>query len=412
LRDFYAILPQHQYLCVPTRALWPAASINGRFGKGKSVWLDINRPAEALTWAPGEPLSVEHRLICDGGWIERQGCRTLNLYRPPIIKEGDPKKAGPWLKHVRKIYPDGYKHLIDFLAHRVQRPQEKINHALVLGGPPGIGKDTILEPVKYAVGPWNFEEVSPKQLLGRFNGFLKAVILRVSEARDLGDFDRYAFYETTKTLWAAPPDMLRVDEKNTREYPIPNILAGIITTNHRTDGLYLPADDRRHYCLWSESEKEDFKDGYWKELWGWYASGGLEHVAAYLGARDLSGFDPKKPPKKTEAFWAICDNGRSPEESELRDELEELDWPAAITLDEVIASTKSLIGGWLSDRKNARAIPHKFESCGYIALRNTSTTDGRWKIGGKNKVVYVRIELSREEKHEAVERLRRKHGGS
>ena len=80
----------------------------------------------------------------------------------------------------------------------MQRPHEKINHALVLGGKQGIGKDTILEPVKYAVGPWNFNEVSPQQLLGRFNGFLKSVILRVSEARDLGEFDRFAFYDHMK----------------------------------------------------------------------------------------------------------------------------------------------------------------------------------------------------------------------
>jgi len=75
----------------------------------------------------------------------------------------------------------------------VQHPQDKINHALVLGGCQGIGKDTLLEPVKSAVGPWNFSEVSPQHMLGRFNGYLKSVILRVSEARDLGDVDRFAF---------------------------------------------------------------------------------------------------------------------------------------------------------------------------------------------------------------------------
>ena len=36
-------------------------------------------------------------------------------------------------------------------------------------------------------------------LLGRFNGFVKSVILRVSEARDLGDVNRYAFYDHMKT---------------------------------------------------------------------------------------------------------------------------------------------------------------------------------------------------------------------
>jgi hypothetical protein len=33
----------------------------------------------------------------------------------------------------------------------------------------------LLEPVKRAVGPWNFHEVSPQHMLGRFNGFLKSV---------------------------------------------------------------------------------------------------------------------------------------------------------------------------------------------------------------------------------------------
>jgi hypothetical protein len=129
----------------------------------------------------------------------------------------------------------------------VQKPEEKINHALVLSGNQGIGKDTLLEPVKTAVGPWNFIDVSPQHMLGRFNGFLKSVILRVSEARDLGDVDRFAFYDHMKTYTAAPPDVLRVDEKNLREYNIFNVCGVVITTNHKTDGIFLPADDRRHF---------------------------------------------------------------------------------------------------------------------------------------------------------------------
>jgi hypothetical protein len=79
----------------------------------------------------------------------------------------------------------------------------KINHALVIGGAPGIGKDTLFEPVKQAIGPWNFVEVSPSQIMGRFTGFLKSVILRVSEVRDLGEVNRYEFYEHMKAYTAA-----------------------------------------------------------------------------------------------------------------------------------------------------------------------------------------------------------------
>jgi hypothetical protein len=37
----------------------------------------------------------------------------------------------------------------------------------------------------------------------------------------------------------------------------------IITTNHKTDGIYLPADDRRHFVAWSTLVKEAFAPDYW-----------------------------------------------------------------------------------------------------------------------------------------------------
>lgn len=81
--------------------------------------------------------------------------------------------------------------------------------------------------------------MSPQHVLGNFNGFLKSVILRVSEARDLGEVDRFKFYDHSKALTAAPPDVLRVNEKNLREHYVPNITGVIITTNHKTDGIFL-----------------------------------------------------------------------------------------------------------------------------------------------------------------------------
>jgi hypothetical protein len=58
---------------------------------------------------------------------------------------------------------------------------------LLLGGAQGIGKDSILEPVKRAVGHWNFSEASPQDMFEPFNKFKRCVILRISEGRDLGD---------------------------------------------------------------------------------------------------------------------------------------------------------------------------------------------------------------------------------
>ena len=142
---------------------------------------------------------IEDRVISGGGWIERSGSNCFNLYQGPTIKLGEATRAEPWIKHIQTVFPNDVTHLVYWLAWRVQHPEIKINHALVLGGNQGIGKDTLLEPVKHAVGPWNFEEVSPQAMLRRFNGFLKSVILRISEARDLGDLNRYQFYDHMKS---------------------------------------------------------------------------------------------------------------------------------------------------------------------------------------------------------------------
>jgi len=321
------------------------------------------------------------------------------------------REAKPWtprpklLEHVHRIYPNDAEHIIPWLTHRAQRPAEKINHALVLGGKQGTGKDTLLEPIKRAVGPWNFIEVMPSHMLGRFNGFLKAVVLRVNEARDLGEVNRYAWHDHMKAYTASPPDVLRVDEKNLREHSILNCCGVIITTNHKTDGVYLPADDRRHYVAWCDLSKEDFATGYWNSLWGWYGNGGYHHVAAYLRELDISTFDPKAPPPQTAAFWDIVTASRLPEDAELADVLDRIGDPDATTLGRVQSAAQGGFADWINDRKNRRMIGHRFEACGYIALRNDTAKDGLWKIAGARQVIYVRNTLSLAEQMRAARQL-------
>src|SRR5438105_7831939 len=98
----------------------------------------------------------------------------LQPYKPPRPQRGNVALVAPWLNHLNRIYGDDAGHILRWLAQRVQHPEIKINHALVLGGVQGIGKDTLLEPVKEAVGSWNFHEVSPTVTFGRFNAFLKS----------------------------------------------------------------------------------------------------------------------------------------------------------------------------------------------------------------------------------------------
>jgi hypothetical protein len=411
--DFVAYMQSHRYIYTPTGDMWPAASVNARCTSPSSdlaaaTWLDQNRPVEQMIWAPGEPMLIADRHVSDGGWIEKQGVTTFNLYRPPLPRDGDPSQAGKWIAHIDRLYGiDAAHHIINYFAFKVQQPHQKINHAVLLGGEQGIGKDTICEPLKYAVGPWNFAEISPKVICGRFNGYVKSVILRVSEARDLGDVNRFELYEHLKTLTASPPDVLRVDEKHLREYAVFNVCGVVITTNYKTNGIYIPAEDRRHYVAWSDLRKEDFSQAYWDEIWGWYENeGGIGHVVAYLQQLDIADFNPKAPPPKTEAFWAIVDANRSPDDAGLADALDLLGRPSVVTIDTIAMRAEADTAIWLRDRKNRRAIPYHLENCGYTPVRNDAAkSDGRWKIKGKRQAVYGKSELSLAERITAAKAL-------
>ncbi|MGE0373100.1 MAG: DUF5906 domain-containing protein [Gammaproteobacteria bacterium] len=420
LEDFHYYAPDNRCIYLPTGELWACVAVdrvipvwpkkrNGDSMK-PSQWLARERAVDQITWHPGRPQLQEGVAVRDGGYIHDGKTRVFNLYRPPVDMPGDATQARVWIEHLQRIYPETAAHITGWLAHRVQRPGEKINHALVLGGEQGIGKDALLEPVKNGVGPWNWSEINPGQMLGRFNGWAKAVIVRVSEARDLGDTDRFAFYDHSKTYIAAPPDVIRVDENHIREHAVFNVCGVIITSNHRTDGIYLAPDDRRHHVSWSDARRSDFPADYWPRYWGWLAQGGVGHVIAYLKSLDLRDFDPKAPPERTRAFQAIVQANHSPEDGDLSDILELLKSPLAVCL-ETISNAAHRAGRQdlvelLTDRRARRALPHKLERAGYEPVRNPDADDGLFKVEGRRRVVYGKRGLTLAEQVRAARAVR------
>ena len=151
------------------------------------------------------------------------------------------------------------------------------------------------------------------------------MILRISEARDLGDISRYAFYEHLKPYMAAPPDVLRVDQKTHPRTRRVQRLRRDPDDQLQDDGIYLPADDRRHFVCWSDAKKEDFTADYWTDLWSWYHHGGLQHVAAYLRTLDLRASIPRRRRRRLARSGTSSTPSRAPEDAELADVLDEME---------------------------------------------------------------------------------------
>jgi hypothetical protein len=263
----------------------------------------------------------------------------------------------------------------------------------------------------HTLGEWNFQNIKLNHLAGKNNSFLKALIVRLNEARDVGEqgtVDRYRLYDHMKDLLAAPPNTIRVNEKYINEYFILNRSAMVITTNYR-DALYLPPDDRRYYVAFSERRGEEFSAAFWNEFWAWYETGGFAHVAALLYQHDLSGFDPKAEPPKTTAFRYMVSADLTSEYSDIADAIDRLkdadgQRPDALTIAELVAVAPEL--EWLRAMKMRRIMRRRLEDNGYAIIVNPDAkTDNMWTIDGKRQAIYVRAALNQTQRLIAARKL-------
>ena len=56
----------------------------------------------------------------------------------------------------------------------------------------------------------------------------------------------------------------------------------------------------------------------------------------------------------------------------------------------------------LSGPRNARKVPHHLDRAGYAIFSNDGQKDGRWKLGRKNAVIYVKKRITTAQKYAAL----------
>lgn len=395
--------PGNNFIYRPTSSYWVAGAVDAAVGSvnenGKlipaSEWLKANRLVTSMAVTPELPTGRTAGIECvQGELVEAQGAAVFNSYRRATIQLGDAKLAGPFVEHCFKVFnkPGDADQFLNYMAHRVQFPAEKPRFALLLAGPQGVGKDTAVEFCAPAIGPWNIANIDPAALDSNFNEFAAATLVRISEAANLHEMSKWALNEQLKVLIAGNPDAVAVNPKYGQKYYIRSHNGTVVTTNHLANAIYIPPDDRRFDVIESATLEEmgliepHVRRAYFENLWGWFHNeGGAAHVAAYLHERDLSGFSAANGQRRTSAHQAVVQSGMQSDHW-LIDILDELGNPNAVRAD------------WILDRGEAqgekrndikRKLANAIGRLDYVVHRNQRTTDGRWKIGGKNVTVYV-----------------------
>ena len=111
---------------------------------------------------------------------------------------------------------------------------------------------------------------------------------------------------------AAPPEMLSVNRKGLHPYQMANRMFVLAFSNDSVP-ISLDSQDRRWFCVWSHAPRMAPEAA--AKLWAWYTSGGFAAVAAWMGSRDVSAFNPGAAPMMTEFKMNLVEQGMSSAES-------------------------------------------------------------------------------------------------
>jgi hypothetical protein len=256
---------------------------------------------ERIEFMPGQP-EVTH---------DADGCRVLNLWKPPQWTRddcaGEPKF---FLDHLAYIFDnDGpaIEHVLNFLVHLVQRPQERIGHALLITSEAkGIGKSTLGTVVRRLVGEQNSRVVQTKDLKSSFDGWLMGkLVVQVDEVYEAGNWD---LANKLKPLITEPTVSANI--KYGPQIEIENYARFIMFSNHGAP-LNIEDGDRRYFVFNSKAQPrpDDYYETLYREI---ETPAAMNALYAYLRKRDLSGFNPFKRPPMTEAKQQIISDSEHP----------------------------------------------------------------------------------------------------
>jgi hypothetical protein len=224
---------------------------------------------------------------------------TLNLWKGPTAQA----KRGKWVvirNHIRDVIcngePNAFDYLVNFLAHMVQKPEEKPGIFVVLLGGQGTGKGMFFNLLHEIFSKTTLLVSDVDRVIGRFNAQLERnYIVCMDEALFVGDkkaIDRLKSVITESTI--------TIEEKYQPSRSIRSYHRLFAASNY-DHFANVEKDDRRFLFLKvSEAHKQDII--YFKTLFD--AINDPATIGAllyYLLRKDISNFEVRRKPKTEEA---------------------------------------------------------------------------------------------------------------
>lgn len=219
---------------------------------------------------------------------------TFNLWRGPAVvpKAGD---CGLYLELVRDVIAAGdnvvAEYLLNWMALKLQKPGEKVETSIALRGGQGLGKSVFAENFGSLFGPYFVAVSELKQLTGNFNAHLQHALLVFGD--EMAASNNPHLVGRMKTM--VTQKHIRIEPKGVDSFDASNHFALILASNN-PHIVTTDADDRRYLVLdVAVVKKNDLT--FFRALDAQWRAGGREAFAAFLMARDLTGFEHRRKPR-------------------------------------------------------------------------------------------------------------------
>lgn len=332
---------------------WEGDIVNAAF-KGK---LPV-RKFESLVYLP-----------CRSEFPDGEAGGRYNIWRESGV-QAVPGDVSVFLDHMEYLFPDEVerRHVIDYLALLVQNPARKIDFALLVRGDQGTGKSWIGRLMAKIIGSENVVTPSNDEVMSRWTAWTEGSCLAIIE--EMMARGRVDMANRLKPIVTDP--FLRIEDKNSRIYSIPNHLNLLAFTNHE-DALPLEASERRWLVVFSEAHRQD--DEYYAKLFAFLEGAGPSAVKHYLLERDVQ-LNPKSVAPSTIGKRVMRKRSLSDAEQYLDEMLEAREGPFAfdlVRLDDLLSYVPNEL------KRNVRGLRSKVASWLQVevkAVKHTRYTKG------------------------------------
>ncbi len=259
------------------------------------------RVVQTIRWFPWAYFGAPQYIISEGTPYS-----AANLYQPPPIIQpnGDDGKVQLWHELFKHLIPDEREREVymDHMAFTLQHPEVKIQWQILHIGQKRIGKDGILFPLAQFLGP-NVSEIDLDDEAAKWgdtkSGRKALIFAEVHRPADRGfenQLKTMAASTASGTGWVNMKGGGLVQQEN---------LYSIYAMSNYENCLHLDPDDARWFAI-SSLDTELMSEEFYEVYWNWMRHGsGVTDVAAWLLARDVTGFTYGKMPYHTDAYRAI-----------------------------------------------------------------------------------------------------------